>query len=172
MRILRQALASFVLLSFAACASGPPKPKYVEEKNQAHFGPEKEIHAKPDAVALAARAVLDRLTQDSTPQASDSVKSEDSEIYTGWVYSPASRDKYVDYDYNGTVQHKTLAMRRIYGFEITPSMAGSHVKMSVEEEIQTIDMKTGEPNGWKRVEPESAAFDMMYRKLQEAVSQQ
>jgi hypothetical protein len=172
MKNLQHAVAILSLLAFAACSHGPPKPKYVEEKNQAKFGTEKDLHAKPDSVMLAARAVLDRLTQDSEPAASDSVKSEDNEIYTGWVYSPASKDKYVDFDYNGTVQHKTLAMRRIYGFEVSPSMAGSHVKMSVEEEIQTIDMKTGEPNGWKRVEPEHAAYDMMYRKLQEAVSQE
>jgi hypothetical protein len=162
-------VAAVLALLFAACASGPPKPKYMEEKNQAKFATEKEMKAHADDVLRAARAVLDRLTQDSTPQASSAVQSEDNSVYTGWVYNPVSRDKYVRYDYNGAPLRKDLAVRRIYGFEVKPSLAGSHVKMSVEEEIQQIDMKTGEPDGWKRVEPEQAAYDMLFHKLQEAV---
>lgn len=164
---------AFVLTLLAtACASGPPKPKYVEEKNQAKFATAKELKQKPEAVLLAARAALDELTRASVPQASDTVQSENNSLYTGWVYNPTSKDKYVQYDFNGTMQRKDLAVRRIYGYEVTPSVAGSHVAMSVEEEIEEVNLKTGETEGWKRVKPEQAAYDMMFRKLKEYLSKQ
>src|SRR5207248_2089935 len=94
-------------------------------------------------------------------------KDDENSLFTGWVYTPVSRDKYVQYDYNGTVRRKDLAVRRIYGYTISPSLAGSSVEMSVEEEIQDVDLKTGEPKGWKRVEPEKASYDMLLRRLKE-----
>jgi hypothetical protein len=157
-------------LLLTACAGGAPKPKYVEEKNQAKFATTKELGNKPEAVLVAARAVLDELTEASDPSASDEVKSDENSVFTGWVYGTASRDKYVSYDRNGTRQRKTLAFRRIYGYTVSPSLAGSKVELSVEEEVREIDLKTGEPQGWKRVEPEKAAFDMLYRKLQDALT--
>lgn len=169
---MRNLVAAAVLaLTFAACASGPPKPKFVAEKNQAKFATTKELSAKPENVRIAARAVLDDLTRASSPeQASDSVKADDDAIFTGWVYSPESRDKYIDYDYNGTTQHKTLEVRRIYGYTISPSLAGSRVKLNVEEEVQDLDLKTGEPKGWKRVDADTATYDMLYRKLREQLT--
>lgn len=169
---MKHFLLAVIALSFAACASKTPKPKYVEEKNQAKFSTSHELTQKPDDVLLAARAVLDKLTRDSTPQASGPVQSDENSLFTGWVYLPASRDKYVQYDYNGTVRRKELAVRRIYGYTVSPSLAGSSVAMSVEEEIQDVDLKTGEPKGWKRVEPETAAYDQLLRKLKEALSAQ
>ena len=166
-------VALVLALSFAACASKTSKPKYVEEKNQAAYATVKEVNAKPEAVRLAARAVLDELTKASSPEpASGEVQTDDDSLFTAWVYSPVSRDKYVNYDYNGTMQHKTLVVRRIYGYEITPSLAGSHVKLQAEEEVQQLDLKTGEPKGWKRVDPEKATYDLLYRKLKEHLSRQ
>ncbi|MGZ3662847.1 MAG: hypothetical protein ACXVCK_22310, partial [Bdellovibrionota bacterium] len=152
--------------------SKTPKPKFVEEKNQAKYATTQSLSQKPDAVMLAARAVLDKLTRESTPQASDSVKTEENSVYTGWIYGLVSKDKYVQYDQNGTVGHKTLSFRRIYGFTVSPSLAGSQVGMSVEEEVQMVDMQTGEPTGWKRVEPEHAAYDMLLHRLKEALRAQ
>jgi hypothetical protein len=169
---MKHFLFAVSLFALAACASKTPKPKYVEEKNQAKISPTHELTQKPQEVLLAARAVLDKLTHDSTPAASSPVQDDENSIFTGWVYAPASRDKYVQFDYNGTVKRKELAVRRIYGYTVSPSLAGSNVMMSVEEEIQDIDMKTGEPKGWKRVEPEQVSFDMLTRKLKEAISAQ
>jgi len=169
---MKHLLFAAITLSLAACASKTPSPKYVEEKNQAKFSASHELTQKPEDVELAARAVLDKLTHESTPQASGAVHTEDHALFSGWVYLPASRDKYVQYDYNGTVRRKELAARRVYGFTISPSLAGTNVAMSVEEEIQDIDLKTGESNGWKSVKPESAAYDMLLRKLKEALRAQ
>ena len=169
---MKNAIAALALtLFFAACAGKSLKPKYVEEENQADYASTKEMSAKPEAVRLAARAALDELSHASSPkQASDAVKADEDAIFTGWVYSPASRDKYVQYEANGALQRKPLEVRRIYGYEITPSLAGSHVAMSVEEEVQELDLKTGEPKGWKRVDPEKAAYDLLFQKLKEHLS--
>jgi len=156
------------LVTFAACSS-TPKPKYVEEKNQAKFATSQAVAEKPEKVLRAARAVLDELTHASIPQAADSVKGDENTVYTGWVYNLVSRDKYVQYDYNGASRRKDLAVRRIYGYTVTPSLAGSQVAMNVEEEVQTVDMKTGEPKDWKRVTAEQASYDMLLHKLREQI---
>jgi hypothetical protein len=158
-----------LLTAFSACSHGPPKPKYVEEKNQAKFATTHAFTEPPEKVLRAGRAVLDRLTHESTPQASDAVRSDDNSVFTGWVYGTASRDKYVQYDDNGAPRRKDLAVRRIYGYTVTPSLSGSRVELSVEEEIQRVDLETGKPKDWKRVEPEQAAYDMLLHKLQEAI---
>ena len=157
---------SVVLLS--SCASKAPKPKYMDEKNEAKFAKERTLAEPPEKVLRAARSVLDELTRNSNPQAPDPVKTEDSTVFTGWVYGMA-KDKYVQYDFNGTPRRKLLALRRIYGFTISPTLAGSQVDMNVEEEIQEIDLKSGEPKGWKRVETDPAAFDLLLRRLREQV---
>ncbi len=164
--ILSSTLA--LLFSFG-CASKKPKPKYVEEKNQAKFSRSSSLSQEPDQVLRAARVVLDKLTRESSTQASAPVKEEENTIYTGWVYSTASKDKYVQYDYNGSPRRKDLAVRRIYGFTVSPSLAGSQVALNVEEEVQHVDMKSGEAKDWKRADPEQAAFDMLLRKLKEEI---
>lgn len=158
------------LLFVAACASKTPKPKYMEEKNQAKFAQSHSFNHPPEKVLRAARAVLDKLAKESNPPISEPIENEENAVFTKWVYGTASRDKYVRYDYNGSPRRKDLAVRRIYGYTIEPSLAGSQVKLSVEEEIQMVDLKTGEPEDWKRVDPEKAAYDMLLRKLKEQIS--
>ncbi len=157
------------VLTIAACASKTPKPKYMEEKNQAKFAQSHSMAEKPDKVMRAARAALDKLAKESNPPISEPIESDDNSIFTKWVYSSASRDKYVRYDHNGSPRRKDLAVRRIYGYTVAPSLAGSQVSLSVEEEIQMVDLKTGEPTDWKRVEPEKAAYDLLLRRLKEQV---
>ncbi|HEY8280523.1 MAG TPA: hypothetical protein VIH99_12915 [Bdellovibrionota bacterium] len=166
-------IAALTILSlFTACASQTPKPKYVEEKNQAKYSSSRALAENPDKVLRAARAVLDNLTHESNPPSGESVKGDDdSTVYTGWVYS-TSKDKYVQYDFNGSPRRKPLALRRIYGFTVTPGLSGSQVTMNVEEEVQEIDLKSGSAKGWKRVETETAAYDMLLRRLTEKVRQE
>lgn len=157
--------------SLASCASKAPKPKYMDEKNEAKFANSRTLAEPPEKVLRAARSVLDELTKGSDPQAPDPVKNEDDSIFTGWVYGQA-KDKYVQYDYNGTPRRKQLSLRRIYGFTVNPTLAGSSVAMNVEEEIQEIDLKSGEPKGWKRVNTDPAAYDLLLRRLREEIRSQ
>lgn len=157
-----------LLLTLTACSSGP-KPKYVEEKNQAKFANNRAFAEAPEKVLRAAKAVLDSLAHDSEPASTETLKINDNTIATGWVYKPASRDKYVQYDYNGAPQRKELTVRRIYQYTVSPSLAGSQVDMDIKEEIQQADMKTGQPKGWKRVDTEKAAYDMLITRLREQI---
>jgi len=143
----------------------------MDEKNEAKFARTRTLAETPEKVMQAAKAVLDELTRASDPQAPDPVKSEGDTVFTGWVYS-VSKDKYVQYDYNGTPRRKPLTLRRTYSFSVKPSLAGSEVTMKVEEEIQEIDLKTGESKSWKRMEAEPSAYDLMLRRLREQVRAQ
>lgn len=166
MKAILHSTIALSLLSLLACASKPPKPKYVDEKNEAKYAQARTIAEPPEKVKRAARAALDQLTRESNPQASDKVQDDENTIYTGWVYAQA-KDKYVQYDYNGTPRRKQLAVRHIYGFTIDQTLAGSAVKMNVEEELEQISLKTGEHEGWKRVEADPAAYDLLLRRLRE-----
>lgn len=143
----------------------------MDEKNEAKFSKSRTLAEPPEKVLRAARNVLDELTKESEPQAPDAVKTEEHTVFTGWVYGQA-KDKYVQYDYNGTPRRKQLALRRIYGFTVNPTLAGSQVAMNVEEELQEVDLKSGEPKGWKRVEPDPAAYDLLLRRLREQIRAQ
>lgn len=168
MKLFAHIAVALSLFSFFACASKTPKPKYVDEKNEAKYAQARTLAEPPEKVMRAARAVLDGLTRESNPQASDVVKAEEDTLFTGWVYGLA-KDKYVQYDFNGSPRRKQLGVRRIYGYTINPTLAGSQVKMNVEEEIQEIDLKTGEPKGWKRVDTDPASYDLLLRRLREEV---
>ncbi len=168
MKMMKPMILALTAISLAACASKAPKPKYMDEKNEAKFSRNRTLAEPPEKVLRGARAVLDELTKESNPQASDVVKAENNSVFTGWVYGLA-KDKYVQFDYNGTPRRKQLSVRRIYGFSVSPTLAGSEVKMNVEEELQEIDLKTGENQGWKRVDTDPAAYDLLLRRLREKV---
>lgn len=153
-----------VLLS--SCASSADKAKYREEKNAPKFGNSRSYVEAPEDILLAARAVLDELSRESNPPATSSVKMTDDSAQTGWVYS-ISKDKYVEFQFNGTPRRKPLRIRRKYTYTVNPSLAGSQVLMTVDEDLMKIDLKTGEEKGWSSVEADPQAFDLLARRLSE-----
>lgn len=159
----------FATLSLAACSTPPGK--YKEEKNTPRFADSRSFTEKPDEILRAARAVLDDLSRESDPPATAALKSTDESIRTGWVYS-TSKDKYVEYNHNGSPRRKTLSVRRRYSYTAVPSLAGSQVTYGVEEEIQKVDLTTGEPKGWENVDPSPAAYDMLAKRLRQKIGEQ
>ena len=162
-------LLSVGLLLLTSCASQKPQPKYMEEKNQAKFATSHDFAEEPQKVIRAARAVLDALTKESVPAATEIVRDDGNTLMTGWVYAPASKDKYVRYDFNGSPRRKNLQVRRVYQYTVTPGLSGSQVLMNIKEEIEEVNLKTGEHEGWKKVEPEQAAFDLFLKRLREQI---
>lgn len=156
--------------ALSSCSSGP-KAKYKEEQNTPKFAQAKAFTESPDTVLRAARAVLDELQRESDPPTNASLKGNDESVRTGWVYS-MSKDKYVEYDFNGTPKRKQLAVRRKYTYTAVPGLAGTQVSYGIEEEIQKVDLKSGEPTGWESVEPAQAAYDMMNKRLRLRISEQ
>lgn len=168
--MMKNALLALPLF-FLACSTPSHKPKFMDEKNEAKFSHSRTLAEPPEKVMRAATAVLDELTKASDPQAPEPVKQEDEAVHTGWVYGIA-KDKYVQYNFNGTPRRKELAVRRIYGFTVEPTLAGSQVEMSVKEEIQEVDLKSGAPKGWKRVDADPAAYDLILRRLREKLREE
>lgn len=168
MRNLFSLVAIALLLS--ACSSGP-KAKYKEEENTAKFATERSFTETPDTVLRAARAVLDELMHESDPPATGALKGNEESVRTGWVYG-LSKDKWVAYDFNGTPRRKQLAVRRKYTYTVVPGLAGTKVNYGIEEELQQVDLKSGEPTGWKSVEPAQGAYDMMAKRLRQKIAEQ
>jgi hypothetical protein len=168
MKILFSCLGIALLLP--ACSSGP-KAKYKQEENTPKFATERSFTESPDTVLRAARAVLDELMHESEPPATGALKGGDESVRTGWVYGIA-KDKWVAYDFNGTPRRKRLAVRRKYSYTAVPHLAGTQVTYGIEEELQQIDLKSGEPTGWKNVEPAQAAYDMLAKRLRQKITEQ
>lgn len=160
--------ALIILLSLTACSSSP---KYKEEENTPKFATSRSFTENPETILRAARAVLDELSRESNPPATGALKGNDESVRTGWVYS-TSKDKYVEFDFNGSPRRKLLGMRRKYSYTAVPNLAGSQVTFGVEEEIQDVDAKSGEANGWKSVDPSPSAYDLMAKKLRQKIQEQ
>jgi nucleoside-specific outer membrane channel protein Tsx len=166
-QVMKKNLLLALALTLAACASSNPQmADYKEEKNAPKFGNSREFAEDPKDVMLAARAVLDELTQQSEPQASGAIKGKGETVETGWVYSTA-KNRYVEYQFNGKPARKPLRLRRIYSYTVTPNLSGTLVVMKIEEELMNIDFKNGKEKGWESVNPDTAAYDQLSRQLKE-----
>ncbi|MGZ3694030.1 MAG: hypothetical protein ACXWQO_07505 [Bdellovibrionota bacterium] len=170
MKLLNSVLALALTLSFTAC-SGGPKAKYKEEENTPKFSTGRSFTETPETILRAARAVLDEMNRASEPAVTGSLKGNEESVRTGWVYSQ-SKDKYVEFQFNGSPKRKILQVRRKYTYTAVPSLAGSQVTYGIEEEIQKVDLKSGEPTGWEKVEPAQAAYDDMAKRLRQKIQEQ
>ncbi len=161
-------MKTFLVLALllVSCASNPNKAQYKEEKNAPKFGNTRSYVEAPEDILIAARAVLDELARESDPPTAGSVKGNDETVRTGWVYSVA-KNKYVEYQFNGIPKRKPLKVRRKYAYTVTPNISGSQVVLTVEEELQKVNFKTGEDEGWNSVETDPQVYDMLTRRLRE-----
>jgi hypothetical protein len=159
-------LCAFLL---ASCASNPHHAKYGVEKNAPKFANTRSYVEEPAVVRTAARAALDSLNHESDPPTTGSIKDGDV-MRTGWVYG-VSKNRFVEYKVAGKPGRKELRYRRKYGYGITPSLAGTDVSLQVEEESMQVDLRTGEEKGWKSVEADPAAYDMLARRLTDQLRQ-
>ena len=135
------------------------------------FSTQRDFTVDEPTLRRAAIAVIEDYLRSSEPPVSTSVKTADRTIYSGWVYG-TSRDKYVEYKYNGAMQRKKLSVRRRYSFDIAPSLAGSQATATIEEEIEKIDLNTGKPESWEGVSADPKEYDNMLRKLKEKTNSQ
>jgi hypothetical protein len=160
-----------ILSMLALCSCSTPKGKYKEEQNTPKFATSRSFSEKPETVLRAARAVLDEIQHESDPPASGSLRGNEESVATGWVYS-TSKDKYVEYKHNGTPHRKILPVRRKYTYTALPSLGGSEVTFGIDEEIQVVDLNSGEPKGWKNVAPAQSAYDDMAQRLRQKIHAQ
>lgn len=168
--LMKQTLLLSACLSFFAlsCASNPQDASYREEKNAPSFGNTRSFVEPPQDVKLAAKIVLDELTKKSEPQASGAIKEKGDTVETGWVYS-TSKNRYVEFKFNGKPSRKPLRIRRTYSYTVTPNLSGTQVLLEVKEEVMKIEFDTGKESGWSSVKEDPAAFEMLSRLLQEKI---
>ncbi len=150
-------------LLFAACSS--EKPGFMKvEKNHPKYASTRSFENSPAEVKAAAKLALQELIDRSEPATNAKISEDKNELSTDWVYAK-SKDKYVEYNFNGAPKRKILNVRRKYTYSINPSLAGMSVEVSTEEEIETVDLKSGEPKGWKKKDPDLATYDELLAKL-------
>lgn len=158
-------LFSLLLLSTACAHQNTAKNRV--EKNTAHFANSKTFENPVSDVEKATFLLLKEKIAASNPAttgADPKVEKDPSRISTGWIYE-VSKDKYLEYQVNKSPRRKKLSVRRQYSVTILPSVAGSDVTISVQEEIEDIDLKTGASKGWKASSVDTAAYQQFYSDL-------
>lgn len=156
-------------LIFIACSTQKPA-KMKTETNHPKFANSRSFENSPEDLREAAKRALQELIDRSEPATNATVKEDKdkNQISTGWVYGK-SKDKYVEYNFNGVPKRKILNVRRKYTYSISPSLAGAEVNVSTEEEIEKVDLKTGETKGWSKMEPDIATYDDLISRLRQKV---
>lgn len=153
---------------FTACASNQAK---IKSDPIPHFSNSRSFEVEPSTVKAAAQKTLEELIASSNPATDSSVKVDQEKISTGWVYGE-SKDKYASYNFNGVPKRKMLQVRRKYMYSVSPSIGGSTVVVGAEEEVENIDLKTGEHKGWNAAETSPLVFDSLITKLKEKLRSQ
>lgn len=161
-------ILSFLLLVLvmSSCATAKHPKEIVQE--QPKFANSRSFEEEPKFVKAAAQKVLEDMIQASDPPTNAAVKIEGDTLRSGWVYG-VSKDKYVSYDFNGAPRRKALKVRRNFIFTVTPSLAGSNVVVSADEELEKIDLKSGESKGWRSAAVDNSVYDEMLRRLKEKI---
>lgn len=160
-------LALIALTIFSACASKKDAKYRVDPTPK--FSNSRDYEQKPVELRPLVEEILTKRIKASDPAVDTSIKAEPSNtITTGWVYG-ISGDKFLLYDFNGKPKRVPLRVRRKLAFSLAGSVAGSLVTVSVTEEVEDLDKKTGSPKGWKSVDPDRELCQDLFAELDLAV---
>ena len=156
------------LIAFTAISCSSKKTAQYKEDKSPQFANSRQFDESPETVKRAAKAVLEELASESNPPAANAVREDGDSVNTGWVYGK-SKDKFVEYNFNGAPRRKILSVRRKYDYNVSSSLAGTQVTVSIQEEIETVDLKTGNPTGWKNVAPDQKMVDHLVKLMREKI---
>jgi hypothetical protein len=142
----------FVALGLGAlsCSSSPAVKKvaYAELKSEKTFE-----HEFP-AVWKAIEKTFDKYkVVERDPEEVEALEWKDlreRSLETDWIYGQ-SRDKYIEYKVNGLPKRKNLQTRVKFELEAKRTLGGTHVRVSIEEEIERLKLD-GSSAGWDSVE--------------------
>lgn len=132
-------LAVIASSSISACSSRPPvkKQKYANLKDTRSFEYELPLVWKGIEAALRENRIVER-----DPKEVDTLewnKLKERSLETDWIYSQ-SRDKYQEYQINGSPRKKYLQLRYKYEIEAKRIMGGTEVKVDMKEEIEQLNL--------------------------------
>jgi hypothetical protein len=152
------------LYFFTACAN--QKAKVTVENNRPSFANSRQFEADLNQLKRSAKQTLENLQKQSNPASDFTVKDENNEISTAWIYS-RSKDKSVQTTFNSKPKRIELTVRRKYILSLSTTLGGSQVVAVIKEEIQDLDAKTGQAKSWRSVTADSQAYADLMQSIQE-----
>lgn len=167
MKLRFLSLTILSILATIACSS--QKTATYREAPVPKFSNSRDFVEAPEVLFPLATKILSQRVSESDPATETGIKKDGNTVQTGWVYSKSS-DKYLEYSFNGVPRRKELGVRRKLAYTIAPTVAGSIVTVSADEEIEDLDKKTGNRKGWKKVDADRAVFQRMLSDLELAVN--
>jgi hypothetical protein len=154
---------------FIICSCASKKDAKFRQETTPKFSNSRDYEQKPVDLRPLVEAILNQRIKASDPAVDTSIKAEPGNtIATGWVYG-VSKDKYLIYEFNSKPKRVPLHVRRKLAFSLAGSVAGSLVTVSVTEEIEDLDKKTGSLKGWKPVDPDRELYQELFAELDLAV---
>lgn len=143
---------------FTGCSSSPPvkTQAYAKLKNERAFEYEFPAVWKAIEETLRRYRVVDRDPSDVDPV--ELKRLSKRTLDTDWIYGQ-SRDKYQEYQINGTPRKKYLQTRLRYHLEAKKVIGGVQVTVKTDEEIERLN-SDGNPDGYSssdEVDPSRAS---------------
>jgi hypothetical protein len=141
-------IAAFSMM-VASCSHGPEvkQEAYGNLNNQRTFEYDFPTVWKGIEATFRNYKVVSRDPEDVGELAMRSLQ--DRKLETDWIYAE-SRDKYVNYEVNGTPRHKNLQTRVKYKIDAHSQIGGVTVKVQTIEEIERLK-SDGSPDGYSGV---------------------
>lgn len=171
---MKKILFSIALCVFLfGCASGN-KAKYKEDPNT-KYASARDFAESPETVKKALKLILESIAADALTNNKDEkvpeplMQESDDRLELGWVQG-VSKDKYIEYKFNSEPRRAVLKVRRWYSVNVRPALVGSSVEVSVKEELEKRNLKTGMPEGWSSVTAQQATIDSLFRRLREQIN--
>ena len=154
-------------ISLTACSSPPPLKKlaYAELPDQRDFEHEFSTVWHSIEKALRGQKILER-----DPEEANEVELKrlsKRTIETDWIYAE-SRDKYQEYQVNGTPRRKPLMIRYKAEVIATRILGGTNVQVKAREEVERLKAD-GASAGYDTTEPDSSRAAELLEKINLAV---
>jgi hypothetical protein len=164
MRTLVALLSAFLL---ASCASAPE----VKSQKYAALRGDRVFEAEFPAVWKGVeKAVSGYKVTERDPEEVDALemkKLTERSLETDWIYGQ-SRDKYQEYEVNGSPRKKYLQVRHRYRIVARSVMGGTRVEVAASEEIERL-RADGTPDGYAGTEPDSSRANELLEKINLAI---
>ena len=160
-----------VFIFWTACSSGPKvkQQEYAKLSNKRTFENPFPTVWRGIELSLHEQKVLERDPEEPTDNSEFELRKLDRRtMETDWIYTQ-SRDKYVEYQVNGSPRKQYLQLRFKYLIDAQKVIGGTDVKVDVREEIEKID-KQGNPDGYdKMAEPDPGRASELLDKINQAI---
>lgn len=167
---MQKFFARFLIVCSALAIAACSKTLDIKQEKQVAFRKEKQVKADVTQAQQAAERALEKIIRRSETSESTRIWRDGNELQTAWLYA-MSNDKYATIDFNGVPERKQLQAKRKYLVAVEESVAGSLVKVAIEEEIEQLDKTSGKRVGWKEFPADTDKYDEFFQYLRDSLRQ-